>query len=157
MKFFFGEQNRPTSFADCVVSARLKFEHYFANASKQLLFLFPLDHMVKDGSSEVPFWTPPKVPPVPLLFSADNHLHVSEEERKKRKDSNLKQFSFVRTFAALFANMWNITPSEADWASVHQIATSTVVPAFVGDVFFLFFFFLFFFFLFSRCRKAPRL
>jgi len=34
---------RPTSFADCVVWARLKFEELFTNNIKQLLFNFPLD------------------------------------------------------------------------------------------------------------------
>jgi ubiquitin-activating enzyme E1 len=34
---------RPTSFADCVVWARLKFEELFTNNIKQLLFNFPLE------------------------------------------------------------------------------------------------------------------
>jgi ubiquitin-activating enzyme E1 len=105
---------RPSSYADCVRAARLKFEHYFASAAKQLLHLFPLNHTVKDGVADVPFWTPPKVPPVPLVFDAAEPLHVS----------------FVFTFANLLAAMWKL-PQSQDPSEAARVAANTAVPAFV--------------------------
>ncbi len=105
---------RPASFADCVAVARHKFEHYFANAPKQLLHLFPPNHTVKDGGADVPFWTPPKVAPVPVVFDAGNGLHAS----------------FVLAFASLYGFMWGIPPS-LDAAEAARVATTVAVPRFV--------------------------
>ena len=43
--------------SSCLLLARIKFEKYFANKAKDLLHVYPLDHLMKDGS---PFWTLPK-------------------------------------------------------------------------------------------------
>jgi ubiquitin-activating enzyme E1-like protein 2 len=44
-------ENRPQTFADCVSFARIKFESYFTNLVLNLLHAFPLDTMLKDGST----------------------------------------------------------------------------------------------------------
>jgi len=64
---------RPSNFHDCVVWARLKFEDLFHNQIKQLLFNFPLDMVTSVGT---PFWSAPKRPPAPCVFSVDNPLHL---------------------------------------------------------------------------------
>jgi len=53
-------KNQPKSFSDCVSWARKKFQKYFVNDIKQLLYTYPLDHKTKEGKL---FWTMPKRPP----------------------------------------------------------------------------------------------
>ena len=91
---------RPTSFADCVVWARLKFEELFTNNIKQLLFNFPLEMFTplaphapprraaarpnrhrapvlrRTTAAGTPFWSGPKRPPSPLVFDASDPLHT---------------------------------------------------------------------------------
>lgn len=51
-----------------------RFEDYFANRVKQLIFTFPEDAMTSSGA---PFWSAPKRFPHPLQFSSTDpsHLH----------------------------------------------------------------------------------
>lgn len=55
--------DRPITFEECVVWARLKFEEDFHNSIAQLIFNFPLDMNTPSGT---PFWSGPKRPPSPL-------------------------------------------------------------------------------------------
>lgn len=64
---------RPLSFADCVKWARFHFEENFANQIKQLLFNFPPDQQTSTGQA---FWSGPKRCPAPIVFDADNTLHI---------------------------------------------------------------------------------
>ncbi|CAK4482313.1 unnamed protein product [Aphanomyces euteiches] len=64
---------RPKSFDDCIAWARLHFENMFTNSLKQLLHNFPLDQVTTSGT---PFWSGPKRPPTPLIFSSDDDLHM---------------------------------------------------------------------------------
>jgi ubiquitin-activating enzyme E1 len=64
---------RPQTFADCVKWARFHFEENFVNQIKQLLFNFPPDQQTTTGQ---PFWSGPKRCPVPLLFDANDSLHL---------------------------------------------------------------------------------
>ncbi|KAG6631174.1 ubiquitin-activating enzyme E1 1-like isoform X2 [Carya illinoinensis] len=68
------DKERCETFQDCVTWARLKFEDYFANRVKQLIYTFPEDAATSTGA---PFWSAPKRFPQPLQFStADfSHLH----------------------------------------------------------------------------------
>ncbi|CDP09233.1 unnamed protein product [Coffea canephora] len=67
-------RERCETFQDCITWARLKFEDYFSNRVKQLIFTFPEDAATSTGA---PFWSAPKRFPQPLQFSdADpSHLH----------------------------------------------------------------------------------
>ncbi|XP_071935768.1 ubiquitin-activating enzyme E1 1-like isoform X2 [Coffea arabica] len=67
-------RERCETFQDCITWARLKFEDYFSNRVKQLIFTFPEDAATSTGA---PFWSAPKRFPRPLQFSdADpSHLH----------------------------------------------------------------------------------
>jgi len=44
-------ENKPKQFSDCLVFARLKFQAYFNHIILQLIHAFPLDMLMKDGSS----------------------------------------------------------------------------------------------------------
>uniref|UniRef100_A0A5B7BFE5 E1 ubiquitin-activating enzyme n=1 Tax=Davidia involucrata TaxID=16924 RepID=A0A5B7BFE5_DAVIN len=66
------DKERCETFQDCITWARLKFEDYFANRLKQLIFTFPEDAATSTGA---PFWSAPKRFPQPLQFStADRSL-----------------------------------------------------------------------------------
>jgi len=66
-------KNRPTTFDDCIKYAREKFQKYFVNDIRQLLFTYPLDHKTKEGT---PFWSSPKRPPTEIQFDPTNILHA---------------------------------------------------------------------------------
>ncbi|KAM7527640.1 hypothetical protein LguiB_031050 [Lonicera macranthoides] len=68
------DKDRCETFQDCITWARLKFEDYFSNRVKQLIFTFPEDAATSTGA---PFWSAPKRFPQPLNFSSADlsHLH----------------------------------------------------------------------------------
>ncbi|XP_019188627.1 PREDICTED: ubiquitin-activating enzyme E1 1-like isoform X1 [Ipomoea nil] len=68
------DKERCETFRDAVAWARLKFEDYFSNRVKQLIFTFPEDAITSSGA---PFWSAPKRFPHPLQFSSKDpsHLH----------------------------------------------------------------------------------
>ncbi|KAL5481764.1 hypothetical protein EMCRGX_G021995 [Ephydatia muelleri] len=106
-------KNRPVDFAGCVTVARVKFEKYFNRKAQDLLSAFPLDTKMKDGSL---FWQSPKRPPTPLLFDAQNPMHLS----------------FVTSFARLYADIWNVHYSERDLTAevIRALVAAVQVPAF---------------------------
>ncbi|KAL4342992.1 hypothetical protein AHAS_Ahas11G0033800 [Arachis hypogaea] len=67
------DRDKCETFEDCITWARLKFEDYFANRVKQLIYTFPEDAQTSTGS---PFWSAPKRFPHPLQFSASDAGHV---------------------------------------------------------------------------------
>ncbi len=108
---------RPNSFEDCVRVARLRFEAYFANGPKQLLHLFPATHMVKDPVThkEALFWSPPKTPPLPLVFDANDPLHLA----------------FIESCANLHAAMWGAKSAVRDRGYIRDVVSRVEVPVFV--------------------------
>nr|KYP36358.1 Ubiquitin-activating enzyme E1 1 [Cajanus cajan] len=58
---------------DCITWARLKFEDYFSNRVKQLIYTFPEDAATSTGA---PFWSAPKRFPHPLQFSSSDLGHL---------------------------------------------------------------------------------
>ncbi|KAI8087746.1 ubiquitin-activating emzyme E1 [Gilbertella persicaria] len=65
--------DKPSTFADCVAWARLKFEELFSNNIRQLLFNFPPDAVTSTGQK---FWSGPKRAPTPLEFDVNNRAHL---------------------------------------------------------------------------------
>ncbi|KAI4305340.1 hypothetical protein L6164_028712 [Bauhinia variegata] len=68
------DREKCDTFEDCITWARLKFEDYFSNRVKQLIYTFPENATTSTGA---PFWSAPKRFPHPLQFSASDpgHLH----------------------------------------------------------------------------------
>lgn len=64
---------KPVRFDECIHWSRLKFEEYFNNNIQQLLYNFPKDAKTSSGA---PFWSGPKRAPEPLVFDAENELHL---------------------------------------------------------------------------------
>lgn len=87
-------RKRPKTFIDCVEYARMRFEKLFNHDIKQLLHVYPLDAVTKDGN---PFWTLPKKPPTAIEFDMNSELHCT----------------FINSLACLRATMFYIEiPSE---------------------------------------------
>ncbi|KAK1437031.1 hypothetical protein QVD17_02816 [Tagetes erecta] len=68
------ERERCETFQDCITWARLKFEDYFSNRMKQLIYTFPEDAVTSNGA---PFWSAPKRFPRPLEFSVSDLSHLN--------------------------------------------------------------------------------
>ncbi|KAJ4725523.1 putative Ubiquitin-activating enzyme E1 [Melia azedarach] len=68
------DKEKCETFQDCITWARLKFEDYFVNRVKQLIYTFPEDAATSTGA---PFWSAPKRFPHPLQLSTSDpsHLH----------------------------------------------------------------------------------
>ncbi|XP_008315191.1 ubiquitin-like modifier-activating enzyme 6 [Cynoglossus semilaevis] len=102
---------RPSKWEQCIAVARLKFEKYFKRKALQLLYSFPLDTQLKDGSL---FWQSPKRPPTPIDFDLKDSLH----------------FDFIVSTARLFAEIYNIPYSEKDISreAVTRILSDVKIP-----------------------------
>ncbi|KAG7097207.1 hypothetical protein E1B28_004578 [Marasmius oreades] len=66
--------DKPLTFEECIVWARLQFEARFNNEIRQLLFSFPKDATTSSGQ---PFWSGPKRAPDPLTFNSNDPSHLS--------------------------------------------------------------------------------
>jgi ubiquitin-activating enzyme E1 len=66
-------RDRCETFQDCITWARLRFEDYFCNRMKQLIFTFPEDATTSTGA---PFWSAPKRFPQPLQFSSSDSSYL---------------------------------------------------------------------------------
>jgi len=102
---------KPITFEECIVWARLRFEEDYHNSIAQLIFNFPLD---MNTSSGTPFWSGPKRPPAPLAFSSDDELHMS----------------YIRSAANLRAFNYGLKGS-TDVDYLKRVADSVMVPEFV--------------------------
>jgi hypothetical protein len=61
--------NKPLTFDECIIWARLQFEEKYGNEIKQLLFSLPKDGLTSTGQ---PFWSGPKRAPDPLVFNSND-------------------------------------------------------------------------------------
>jgi ubiquitin-activating enzyme E1 len=102
---------RPISLEQCIVWARLRFEELFHNSIAQLLFNFPLDMTTSSGT---PFWSGPKRPPTPLVFSTDDPMHLD----------------FLLAAANLRAFNYGLKGS-TDRAFIKKVVDTVMVPEFV--------------------------
>ena len=85
----------PKDFNGCIEKARHKFHKLYHNDILQLLHVYPLDKVTKEGR---PFWSLPKRPPKAQVFDQANSIHRN----------------FIAAYACLMANMYEIkNPYEA--------------------------------------------
>ena len=61
--------NKPLTFEECIIWARLQFEDKYNNSIRQLLFSLPKDALTSTGQ---PFWSGPKRAPDPLTFDSSD-------------------------------------------------------------------------------------
>jgi ubiquitin-activating enzyme E1 len=102
------------NFEECVVWARLKFEEYFVNKIKQLVFSCPED---MKNASGAPFWSPPKRFPSVVTFDPEDTMHMN----------------FIIAAANLKAQIYNVPgyKPQRNPADFKPILASVVVPEFV--------------------------
>ncbi|KAG2151964.1 hypothetical protein BD769DRAFT_12898 [Suillus cothurnatus] len=102
--------NKPLTFEECIIWARLQFEEKFNNAIRQLLHSLPKDHVTSTGQ---PFWSGPKRAPDPLVFDSSDPTHLS----------------FIIAAANLHAYNYGLR-GETDPAVFKKVADSVIVPEF---------------------------
>mmetsp|Transcript_26964 Transcript_26964/g.56933 ORF Transcript_26964/g.56933 Transcript_26964/m.56933 type:complete len:1065 (+) Transcript_26964:440-3634(+) len=108
---------RPVSFEDCVVWARLKFETLFNNQIRQLLHNFPEDQVTSSGTK---FWSGSKRCPKPLVFDINN----------KCEDAQMRNhFDFIVAAANLRAHMFGIK-GRTDEEYFVEVLQNVIVPDF---------------------------
>lgn len=108
-------EERPITFEDCVVWARLKFETLFNNHIRQLLHNFPPDQVTSSGAK---FWSGSKRCPKPLNFDFDDTCG----------DANMRNhFDFVVAAANLRAGMFGIV-GRTDEEYFRETLKNVIVP-----------------------------
>lgn len=60
--------DKPLTFEECIIWARLQFEEKYSNSIQQLLYSLPKDSVTSTGQ---PFWSGPKRAPDALRFDAN--------------------------------------------------------------------------------------
>ncbi|KAI1795152.1 ubiquitin activating enzyme [Ganoderma leucocontextum] len=102
--------NKPLTFEECIVWARLQFEEQYNNSIRQLLFSLPKDAVTSTGQ---PFWSGPKRAPDPLTFNSSDATHLQ----------------YVIAAANLHAFNYGLR-GESDPAIFKKVADEVIVPEF---------------------------
>ncbi|KAG6833805.1 hypothetical protein H0H87_011739 [Tephrocybe sp. NHM501043] len=102
--------DKPLTFEECIVWARLQFERDYNNEIRQLLFSLPKDAVTTTGQ---PFWSGPKRAPDPLSFDSSDAIHLS----------------YIIAAANLHAFNYGLR-GETDPAIFRKVADSVLVPEF---------------------------
>ncbi|KAK7470927.1 E1 ubiquitin-activating protein [Stygiomarasmius scandens] len=102
--------NKPLTFEECIIWARLQFEEKYNNDIRQLLFSLPKDAVTSTGQ---PFWSGPKRAPDPLTFNSKDPLHLA----------------FIVAAANLHAYNYGLK-GETDMNVYRKVADSVIVPEF---------------------------
>ncbi len=113
-------EERPISFEDCIVWARLKFEALFNNHIRQLLYNFPPDQITTSGSK---FWSGSKRCPKALTFELD--AICEDAEMRNHLD-------FVVAAANLRASMFGIK-GRTDEEYFRETLKNVIVPDFTPN------------------------
>jgi ubiquitin-activating enzyme E1 len=112
--------DRPVTFEDCVVWARLKFEELFNNQIRQLLHNFPPDQVTSSGQ---PFWSGSKRCPKPLTFDLEDTC----------EDAGMRNhFDFVVAAANLRASLYGIK-GRTDEEYFREVLKNIIVPDFAPE------------------------
>ncbi|KZT12539.1 ubiquitin activating enzyme [Laetiporus sulphureus 93-53] len=102
--------NKPLTFEECIMWARLQFEEKYNNSIRQLLYSLPKDAVTSTGQ---PFWSGPKRAPDALTFDPNDPIHLQ----------------FIIAAANLHAYNYGLR-GESDPALFKKIADEVMVPEF---------------------------
>ncbi|KAI0053041.1 ubiquitin activating enzyme [Auriscalpium vulgare] len=103
-------KDKPLTFEECIVWARLQFEDKYNNTIRQLLYSLPKDAVSSTGQ---PFWSGPKRAPDPLTFDSSDSTHIQ----------------YIIAAANLHAFNYGLR-GETDPAIFKKTADSVLVPEF---------------------------
>jgi ubiquitin-activating enzyme E1 len=121
--------NKPLTFEECIVWARLQFEDKYNNAIRQLLFSLPKDAVTSTGQ---PFWSGPKRAPDPLTFNSGDVSPVYHTyARTSQTDATTQpvHLGFIIAAANLHAFNYGLR-GETDENVFRKIADAVIVPEF---------------------------
>jgi ubiquitin-activating enzyme E1 len=120
-------KDRPITFEECIVWARLQFEERYNNTIRQLLYSLPKDAVTNSGQ---PFWSSPKRAPDPLTFDSSEvsmlYLFCLGVRLTIRQPTHLQ---FIISAANLRAFNYGLR-GETNPAIFRKVADSVVVPEF---------------------------
>ncbi|KAL9712523.1 E1 ubiquitin-activating protein [Leucoagaricus gongylophorus] len=102
--------DRPLTFEECIIWARLQFERDYNNDIRQLLFSLPKDAVTSTGQ---PFWSGPKRAPDPLTFDSNDSTHLA----------------YIISAANLHAYNYGLRGS-SDPVLFRKVADAVIVPEF---------------------------
>lgn len=102
--------NKPLTFEECIIWARLQFERDYNNDIRQLLFSLPKDAVTSTG---LPFWSGPKRAPDALTFNSNDPVHLA----------------YIIAAANLHAFNYGLR-GETDPAVFRKIVDAVIVPEF---------------------------
>lgn len=102
--------NKPLTFEECIVWARLQFERDYNNDIRQLLFSLPKDAVTSTGQ---PFWSGPKRAPEALTFNSNDPTHLE----------------YIISAANLHAFNYGLR-GDTNPALFRKVADSVIVPEF---------------------------
>ncbi|KAF8076112.1 ubiquitin activating enzyme [Lyophyllum atratum] len=102
--------DKPLTFEECIIWARLRFEKDYNNEIRQLLFSLPKDATTTTGQA---FWSGPKRAPDPLVFDSSDPVHLQ----------------YIIAAANLHAFNYGLR-GETDPAIFRKVAESVIVPEF---------------------------
>ncbi|EFI27654.1 ubiquitin activating enzyme [Coprinopsis cinerea okayama7 len=102
--------NKPLTFEECIIWARLQFEKDYNNEIRQLLFSLPKDAVTSTGQ---PFWSGPKRAPDPLTFNSNDPTHLA----------------YIIAAANLHAFNYGLR-GETDPAFFRKVVDTVIVPEF---------------------------
>ncbi|KAI0347162.1 ubiquitin activating enzyme [Trametopsis cervina] len=102
--------NKPLTFEECIVWARMQFEDKYNHSIRQLLYSLPKDAVSSTGQ---PFWSGPKRAPDPLTFDSNEPTHLQ----------------YIIAAANLHAFNYGLR-GETDPAIFKKVADSVVIPEF---------------------------
>ena len=105
---------KPLTFDDCVMWARMQFEKQYHNSIHQLLHSFPIDTKTSSGAN---FWSGPKRPPKALNFDPNNPTHMG----------------FIVAGANLHAFNYGIRPPSTSKDYYASVMDKMIIPKFRPD------------------------
>ena len=106
--------DKPQTFDDCIMWARIQFQKQYHNAIGQLLYNFPKDSTTSSGQ---PFWSGPKRAPDPLRFDPSNPTH----------------FGFLESAAQLHAFNYKVPAKDISKDHYISVLSNMMIPEFKAD------------------------
>jgi ubiquitin-activating enzyme E1 len=120
--------NKPLTFEECIIWARLQFERDYNNDIRQLLFSLPKDAVTSTGQ---PFWSGPKRAPDALTFNSNDvsSLYLSLTNVVRLMSCQPVHLAYIIAAANLHAFNYGLR-GETDPAVFRKIVDAVIVPEF---------------------------
>lgn len=122
--------NKPLTFEECIIWARLQFERDYNNDIRQLLFSLPKDAVTSTGQ---PFWSGPKRAPDALTYNSNDvsslYWYFSLPNVVRLMSCQPVHLAYIIAAANLHAFNYGLR-GETDPAVFRKIVDAVIVPEF---------------------------